>query len=368
MVMKLTLATLFLMTSLAAQGQNILSKTTEDKGYGKRDRVVYEGEQTVMPSQLHEVYGVRLETAATYQISVIDQNDSTKEVAHPTAIVRGFLGGRNLVVGFGAGHSESKAADEDNDFREFQKTEKLNAVVAYTVKDHFTLAAESTGNWASFSQNNDTLKDRNYYGFSHRETAAVSYHDERKEFGVSYTNHIAQSLTPRNGSATASAGFGLARPAADVDRAIYAPAYYTAFARGNFSNNWSGMASIAHVQYDENLDLGSDAFDNYDRRDRLASKVQGVYWMNNRKSNISLTGVYEGGTYAPENMESDAYGYKLANLYGANLNTVSAIADNAYLGIMAGYQSGERDDTVDGVVYKASETRTRIGTSLSVTF
>lgn len=90
--------------------------------------------------------------------------------------------------------------------------------------------------------------------------------------------------------------------------------------------------------------------------------------MNSRKSNISLTGVYEGGTYAPETMESDAYGYKLANLYGANLNTVSAIAANAYLGIMAGYQSGERNDTVDGIVYKASEIRTRIGTSLSVTF
>ncbi len=57
--------------STVGHAQGVLTKTSDVKGYGKRDRVQFESDQTVMPSQLHEIYGARVEAGASVRRSLI---------------------------------------------------------------------------------------------------------------------------------------------------------------------------------------------------------------------------------------------------------------------------------------------------------
>jgi hypothetical protein len=282
-------------------------------------------------------------------------------------LVNGYIGGDNLVLGIGASHQESKSNAFDNSFREFQKTQKGIVQAAFTVANNFTLGAESVGDWVDFSQNSEGISDRQFDTFFHRETVSFSYHDPRKEFGLAYTTGVAKTLGSDDNSDVAT-GFGLTLPETAGTRSVYAPSHYTAFARGNFTNNWSGLASVSHVQYDENVKEASGAFDNYRRDDRLAGSAQAVYWLDSRRSSVSLTGLYEGATYVPADLETDAYGYKLANRYGANLTAIASIGGRKYVGLMAGYLRGERDQTLKNVEYKSSEEQTKLATSLSLSF
>jgi hypothetical protein len=162
-------------------------------------------------------------------------------------------------------------------------------------------------------------------------------------------------------------GFGLATPPVRDDRTIYAPSHVTVFARGNFTNNWSGLASATHVQYDANLDEASAAFADYRRSDRMAGKLQGTYWLDSRRSSVSMTGLYEGGTYVDANLDTDAYGYKLANRYGGSMTAIGSVGRRKYVGLMLGQMRGERrgnrDEAPDSV-----EIENKIATSFSLSF
>ncbi len=352
--------------SSVGHAQGVLSKTSDVKGYGKRDRVQFESDQTIMPSQLHEIYGTRIEAGASVRSSLIKNTDDTKTVNAPIGLINAYIGGDDLVLGVGASHQESKSNAFDNSFREFQKTQKGIVQAAFTFSDNLTLGAESVGDWVDFSQNSEGVSDRKFNTFFHRETVSFSYHDPRKEFGLAYTTGVAETLGT-DGNSNVATGFGLTLPES-AERSVYAPSHYTAFARGNFTNNWSGLASVSHVQYDENVEEASAAFANYNREDRLAGSAQAVYWLDSRRSSVSLTGLYEGATYVPADLETDAYGYKLANRYGANLTAIASIGGRKYVGVMAGYLRGERDETLNTVQYKSSEEQTKLATSLSLSF
>ena len=353
--------------STVGHAQGVLTKTSDVKGYGKRDRVQFESDQTVMPSQLHEIYGARVEAGASVRKSLIKNENDTKNVSAPIGLVNAYYGGDNLVLGIGASHQESKSDAFDKSFREFQKTQKGIAQAAFTVANNYTLGAETVGDWVDFSQNSNAVNDREFATFFHRETVSFSYHDPRKEFGLAYTTGVAKTLgtDDTNNNAT---GFGLTLPETAGERSVYAPSHYTAFARGNFTNNWSGLASVSHVQYDENVEEASAAFADYKTDDRIAGSAQAVYWLDSRRSSVSLTGVYEGATYVPADLETDAYGYKLANRYGANLTAIASIGGRKYVGLMAGYLRGERDETKNNIQYKSSEEQTQLAPSLSLSF
>lgn len=343
-----------------------MKNSSDIKGYGKRDRVQFESDQTIMPSQLHEVIGFRTEAGASYRSTVIRSNGDDKALTAPTGLVRAYYGGEHFVLGAGFSHAESTSDAEGKQFEEFQKTQKAVGQLAYTFGRNVTIGGESVSNWVDFSQNENNIKDREYNAFFRRETFSVSYHDPRKEFGLAYTTAYSRNMD--NDSLVATPiGFGLALPAERANRRIYAPAHYTAFARGNFSDNWSGLASISHVQYDENLEEASAAFSEYRRDDRLAGKLQGIYWLDSRRSSVSLTGVYEGGTYVDANLDTDAYGYKLANRYGGSLTAIGSVGGRKYVGVMVGHMRGERNGDNDAST-NSVEQENKIATSFSLAF
>ena len=70
--------------------RNFLTRSSDVKGYGKRDRLLPNSTMAQLPSQLHEVYGPRLEVGVDY---------SAKTVKNPTGEdrVRSTIQGPSVV-------------------------------------------------------------------------------------------------------------------------------------------------------------------------------------------------------------------------------------------------------------------------------
>jgi hypothetical protein len=362
------IAGLLLLSSVPAFAQGPMFKTAEGGKVDSSGMIQLGTEQPLVPSQLHGISTPRIAAGAVYQIKNIDTGSDVKTLAQPTAMLTGSTGFENFVFGIGASHTESKADAGANNFREFDNTDKAMVQAAYTIAENFTVGVGSSGSWLNFKQNSTEVNERKFSSYFHKETGSLSFQVPSFEVGLAYTTGISLSMGKKSGEiSSADAGFSLVNPVEETTRSIYDPAYYTAFARSDFAPAWSGIAAISHVQYDKNVREGSDVFDSYDRRDRLAGNLQAIYWLNNRKSNIALSGNHAGATFSPESLATEVYGYKLANLYGGSIGMVTAVAEKTYLGITAGYERGERDDTINSVRYRATERKTSVAGSLNVT-
>jgi hypothetical protein len=109
-----SLATVVLALAIAPSAIALELKNSSDiKGYSKRDRSQFESDQTIMPSQLHEIIGLRTEAGASYRSTRIRSSSDDKTLVAPAALARAYYGGEHFVLGAGFSHAESKSAAEE---------------------------------------------------------------------------------------------------------------------------------------------------------------------------------------------------------------------------------------------------------------
>ena len=353
-------------TAVQAQERSLLTQTSDVKGYGKRDRVFLGSDQTISPSQLHEIYGARVDASLQYSsASTRFLNDEKATLTSPSATVRGFWSGDVIAVGLGANTTQGRlSSPKANDFEEQQSSLKLLPQIAFTLTNNFTIGLASDANWMSVRNNDDSILERDYNFYTRRESIGASFHTPKMEIGVVHATaaHAAKSI----GSNAPQVSFGLLPAPTGAERELYAPAHTTVFARGNLTDQFSVHGSLSHVQYDDNMAGAKAVFDNYRTEDRVATQLQAVWWMPNRKTRYSFTGTFAGATYAPFGTEENTLGYRDANLWGASLDAIFAYAPHSYIGAAASLMQGERDQTTNGVRAVADEQRFKLATTLNV--
>ncbi len=359
-------AALSLATSAFGQERSLLTQTSDVKGYGKRDRVFLGSDQTISPSQLHEIYGARVDAALQYSsASTRFLNDEKATMTSPSVTARGFWSGDVIAVGLGANSTQGRlSSPKANDFEEQQSSLKLLPQIAFTLTNNFTIGLASDVNWMSVRNNDDSILERDYNFYTRRESIGASFHTPKMEMGIVHATaaHAAKSI----GSNAPSVGFGLLPAPTGAERELYAPAHTTIFARGNLTDQLSMHGSLSHVQYDDNMAGAKNVFDNYRTEDRVATQLQAVWWMPNRKTRYSVTGAFSGATYAPFGTEEAALGYRDANLWGGSVDAIFAWSPKTYIGAAASFMQGERDQITNGEVAIADEERFKLATTLNV--
>jgi hypothetical protein len=354
-------------TGAAGAERSLLTKTSSVKGYGKRDRVFFGSDQTVAPSQLHEVYGARVDAGFQYDSSRSRYSNEKLRTSTPTAAVRGYWSGDALALGLGGSFSNSTLnSDAISDTNETAKSRKFLPTAALSLTENITVGASSDVNWLSIKQTNNDLTDQNYQSFLRRDSIGVSYHTPKLEVGVAYVTAANASMTAEE-SVPVQTGFGLYSNTEAGVRDVYLPAHTTAFARGNITDYVSLQGTISQVQYDANKEGAKTAlFEDYRRDDRLAGQVQGVYWMKDLATRVALTGSYQGATFAPYGTLDNGLGYRDVNLYGAAVDGAIELQDRTYLGLSVGLLRGERNQDTDAGRAVAREERAKIATTFNM--
>jgi len=349
-----------------AEERSLFFKSTETKGYGKRDRVLLGSEQSISPSQLHEVYGARVDAGVQTNTATARYPGEKASSTSPSVTLRGFWSGDIIALGIGATGTESNLDSNNNvDFSEKQTSQKLLPAVALTVTPNLTLGASSDVNWIDIKQNSAGQSSQSYEGYTRRESLGVSFHTPKLEVGVAYATPSTASLGPKNTNLE-PVGFGLLSASPGAEREIYLPSHATIFARGNLTNHFSLQGAVSHVQYDNNVAGAKDSVSAYRIEDRLASQLQAVYWLSDYATRFAATGSYRGATFAPIGTEENGLGYRDANLYGLELDGAIALRKRTYLGLTFGYLRGERDQTTDGARFVAREERTKIASTINI--
>ena len=362
--------------------RSFLTRSSDVKGYGKRDRLLPSSTMGQLPSQLHEVYGPRIEIGGEFASKKVKQpvgEDRARSIIQgPTATARVSTSGDILAVSLGGQYVETVEKDKNLT----QGSEKINnskflPAVAVSVSDNFTLGINSDFNWVKARSGDLEFADKLYY---HRETASFSYHTSKFEVGAGYTNrsfgtfnHDDQgkatlALNSGRGSAT---GFSL--NAKDTEeRQFYVAPQQTVFGRANLTSNFSMMTSLTHAQYDANRSEANPVFTTYRNGDRFAAQLQTSYWFNDQASRISLTGKYRGAAVSPIGFEENGFGYGLVNTYGGTVDGQAQVANRVYLGLLVGYARGERNNEVvlagNDTRIAATEEQSRIATSVGMNF
>lgn len=361
---------LALATGAFAADRSLILKTSDTKGYGKRDRVFFGSEQTISPSQLHELYGARVDAGFQFDSSNAKYPGESAQTNAPTAAVRGYWGGDILSFGLGGGYTNSvTATDNASDFNETVRSRKVLPSAAITVTPNITLGASSDVNWIDIKQQNNGTDDQVFTGYLHRESVGLSFHYPKLEVGVAYVTPVTSVMGAEDApAANATYGFGLYSQESANERSIYLPAHGTIFARGNLTDHFSMQAAVSQVQLDRNVESVNPIFDRYRQDDHTAAQVQAVYWMSDLATRVALTGIYRGATYAPYGTEETGLGYRSVNLYGGSLDGAVELKERTYLGLSVGYLRGERNQDLDddSARVSARETRAKIATTLNM--
>lgn len=364
----------FVCMSAQAQERQILQKTGEVKGYWKRDRAFLGSQQLVIPSQYHEVYGYRVDAGIEYTDTDARFSGETANISSPKMMARGVLGGDILTLGLGAALERSLAVNNGNiAVEEDQVSRKLLPLVSATITENITVGLASEFNWIGIDQTQSSAAGigTNEYGlYTRREAISVSFHTPKMEVGLAYVTPWDASDRDKSPNANVSSTYGLVAQNSADTREVYLPGHYTAFARGNLTNNISIQGALSHVQYDDNAEAAKAFLTPYRREDRIAAQFQGVYWLNDHFTRLAATLTYRGATYAPFGVEENALGYRDANLYGAAVDASVPILERTYLGLGAGYLRGERDQNYDAGTQRvmAREEKAHFTTNFSKTF
>ncbi|MCX6123483.1 MAG: hypothetical protein NTV34_01840 [Proteobacteria bacterium] len=364
---------LAVLSSLAVSGianaaeRSLFLKSGDVKGYGKRDRVFFSSDQTVAPSQLHEIYGARVDAGFQYDSSRSRYSEDKAKTTSPTAAVRGYWSGDALALGLGGSFSNaSTSTGNAGDFSESVKSRKLLPAAALSITPNVTVGASTDVNWISINQKNNDVADQNFKSYMRRDSVGVSYHNPKLEVGVAYVTATEARMTADE-TVNSTTGFGLYQSAEAGARDIYLPAHGTVFARGNLTDQFSMQGTLSQVQYDANKDKAKAAiFEDYRSDDRLAGQLQGVYWMSDLATRLALTASYQGATFAPYGTVDNGLGYRDANLYGASVDGAIELRERTYLGLSVGYLRGERNQDVGEARAVAREDRAKIATTINV--
>lgn len=362
------LSTVAIAGTAAAAERSLLLKTNEVKDYGKRDRVFFASDQTVAPSQLHEVYGARVDAGFLYDASRSRQvGDISSRTNAPTAAVRGYWGADVATLGLGGAFTNATTnTDNSVDTDETYQSRKLLPAVAFTVAPNFTVGASSDVNWLSLKQTNNGIADQEYDTYIHRESIGASFHTPKLEIGVAYVTPAHERMRTET-DVQDTASFALYTEAEPGTRDIYLPAHGTIFARGNLTDHFSMQGVFSQVQYDNNIESSSPTFDKYRAEDRNAGQLQAVYWMRDLGTRVAATASYQGGTFAPYGTEESGLGYRNANLYGGSLDGAVQFGERTYVGLSLGYMRGERNQDLDsGERVVAREERAKIATTINM--
>jgi hypothetical protein len=354
---------------------DLITKSRSVKGYGKRDRDFPVSSETVSPSQIHEIYGTRIDAGADFTSARTKINGDTATASSSNVNARGVVGGDVLALGLAAGYNSisAKTRNTESGIRENFADKKLVPSIAATLNDNVTLGVSSEMSWIGIRQT-ATGQDLNQSlnGYTRREAIGLSYHTPKMEFGLMHTT-LTNSRATTNETAADGLALGLTTSTGKEtnvnDRDLYTPAANTIFARGNLTSNWSVQGTLSHTEYDANVEGAKTTFEKYRTSDRLAGQAQLVYWLDDEATRFSATAQYLGATYAPYGTAENALGYREANLYGGSVDAIFDVSNQLYLGLRVSHIRGERDqDVADAARIAAREDRTTFGTTLAKSF
>ncbi len=366
-------ASVFVAATLAsnAMALEIITKSRAVKGYGKRDRDFPVSSETISPSQIHEVYGTRVDAGLNMTAASSKLNGQNVKATSPGVSARGIISGDILTVGLAGARSEIAGRDDSNiEAKERLISKKFIPTLAATFADQVTLGVSSELNWMEIRQNSDVTQEQILNGYSRREAIGLSYHTSKWEAGVMHTT-VSNTRATTNDTINEPMTLGLDRTSSDQsanDRDLYVPASNSFYARGNVTPNVSFQGTVSHSQYDANVEGSKATFADYRRADRLGGQLQAVYWLDNEATRFSATASYQGAANAPYGTEDNTLGYRDANLYGGAVDAVFDVGSQAYIGLRVSHLRGERDQDVENYRIAAREERTTIGTTLSKTF
>ncbi len=353
-----------------AQDATLYPENTTIKGYAKRDRVLLGSEGYVSPTQLHEIKDYRIEVGAESTQSKLKNSDTGYDstISAPVGTLMAAYGNDHWAFGLDASYLSARndssgvvnAVDE-----KFQST-KVIPQVAYTFGQNVTLGVGGEFNWLKDS---DSDNEKSFEYQLGRGLAGLALHTEKMEIGLAYAGEVQASDTLANGESRAVTTFAAVNTSANTEeRAVYLPAETTVYARGNLADNISLMGVATMARYDGNVDGAIALFDDYKSEDRLAGKLIGTYWTEGR-SRVSLAAEYKGGATTAVGSDEAGLGYRLANTFGGTIEGVMSLDRKTYIGLLAGYSAGARDDKADdGTVYKADESATKIAGMVAVKF
>ena len=354
--------------SQEASAIELFTKSRDVKGYGKRDRVFPVSSQTVSPSQLHEIYGQRVDAGADVTSTNARYSDDKVRATSPSGSVRGFVGGDILTLGLAGSRAESSGRTNTAvAAKEREISKKFIPSLAATIQDHVTVGVSSEMNWVELRQNSDVTSERVLEGYTRREAIGLAYHTSKWEVGAVHSTYNSNRANVKEGQYQGSTGlaFGLVEVQDQGPRTLYVPASNGIYARGNVTDNWSFEGNVNRSEYDANVDGAKPYFKDYHNADRLAGQLQAIYWLNDEATRFAATAQYRGATYAPFAVEENELGYRDANLYGGALDAVFEVSKETYVGVRLAYLRGERDQDFNGGRVVAREDRATIGTTFS---
>ena len=356
-----------------AQERSFLEKSTEVKGYWKRDRVLPGSAQSIIPSQIHEVYGKRIDANVNFTQSV-GRNQGGERISTdgPSSTFRGYIGGDILTLGLGGGLSQSKLkSDNSIEFSERVRSTKLIPQLGISFTPNITAGIASDVSLAQSKQTAEGIEERKYDIYTRRESLAISYHTPKMEFGIAYITPWSAAARSKDKTLSASvSGFGLTKFSDPDKRSVYLAPYFTAFARGNLNDQFSILGSTHYVQFDDNIEGSNPVFSDYRLEDRLAAQLQAVYWLEDLQTRVVASTLYRGATYCEFGTEDSGYSYRDTNQYGVSLDVAAGVADRTYVGLGATVLRGERDQDFNRGSGRASsrEQFAKISTTLSKSF
>ncbi len=335
-----------------AQDRGIISQKRAYKGYEKRQRIMPGMSNiNVSPSQLHEVYGLEVGGAANY-----GQSDNTVEgekntTRAPGALLSGVYGGDVMVLGLDVAYNTMNTTSDNSALAEFTED-------AYMAKPSISLSFTDNitfGLTSALIQNKTTVKEDFFADdtatFNYAvTTAGISYHTSKWEAGVAYSASAKDSDTFEQSNEKAY---------------VYLPSQTAMFVRGNMTDTLSLMGTARYVDYERSTDGSNPAFKKYHNEDHLGTSMTLTYWTPARSS-LSLTGRYTPAAQASTIMpESLIVADQTANLYGASIDYVRSFNKNQYVGLTAGFDRGERDETLNGQRFSAQKERLTFGATLN---
>ncbi|MFW7378764.1 MAG: hypothetical protein ACOH5I_08160 [Oligoflexus sp.] len=340
-------------------------ENTTIRPFAKRDRLLVGGLNYVSPAQLHENEGFRARFGAEMQQSTVRTGDVESELTTPQGTLELAYGWSRFTLGLGANYlSAENTGEGDLNFEESFEARKLLPQLAYTFTDNWTIGAGVEMNWLDVKEKAQTESSFDYQ--INRPVVGLAYTTPRFEVGLAYAAEVQETAGLDANAQRGDVSLSLAAMPTELQRAVYLPAMTTLYGRGNVTDRVSLMSSVSMARYDGNVDGAIELFDNYKTADRLAAKVLATYWTESR-SHISIAADYKGAATTAIGAEEAGLGYRLVNLYGGSLEGAYSINRQAYVGLLASYTRGERNDLSNaGEQFSGKEDTTRFAGFVTV--
>lgn len=334
----------------------LFRKRTTFRGYYKRDRFFVFGSKISSLAQMHEIDGWRLGGGLQTRRDNTRFNGEGLTYRSETLVVDG-------AYGFDRGAIGVVAANVDGDYEHpaMRTYEQLDLnyfmprAAFFIDKNHTVSIGVESGNLTSIFEDVTYYKEGQYYLM--RTSVGAAFHTPKMEMGLAYQSEIGDEINVDSGR---SNQLSIAKTRNDA-RYIYAPAMLSTYVRGNLTDALSLHGRLGYSFYDSSAPGALKIF--ADGKDRISAKLAATFWTITR-SRISLAAEYRGGATARDGVEELGVGNRIANLYGAALAGIYSIDKLTYVGLVARYLRGERDQTAEGQRYSSRESQRTFSLSL----